>query len=158
MWKDWSTCFTRTSMCYYFSPHPLEHWNSYFSMAVECFAWLRCFAYGMDSQTGLRNQFIVLPQRTDLFPYKPFIKCLTFHFFSFNLLLAFLASTIYQQCYVLLDSQVNECLFSSVQWKLQLFEDHATNSLQYGALLLFEVAVALHHKMVHVFSHITWQD
>lgn len=51
-----STCFTRTSMNYYFSPHPLEHWNSYFSTAVECFAWLRCFHlwYG-HYQTGLRN-------------------------------------------------------------------------------------------------------
>lgn len=123
---DWSTCYTRTSINYYFSPHPSEHWNSYFSMAAEHFAWLRCFhLWYRHCQTGLRNQFIILPQRTDLFLYKSFPRCLTFHFFTFNLLLAFLASTAYQQYYTLSDSWMNECLLPSVQWMLQAFEDHA---------------------------------
>lgn len=63
--------------------------------SVLCFAWLRLFDFWYGHcQTGLRNQFVVLPQRTDLSLYKSFLRCLTFHFITFNLLLAFLAKSL----------------------------------------------------------------
>lgn len=46
------------------------------------------------------------------------------------------------------------CLLTSDRGRVQLFKDDRIYSL-YGALLLFEVTVALHHKRIRVFSHNT---
>lgn len=37
MCMDWSACFIRASMNYYFPPHPLEPWQSYALLGLDYF-------------------------------------------------------------------------------------------------------------------------